>query len=71
MAPLDKKDTRRARRLTAAYADEETNPDDVPGLKTNPDGTFTLDENFYPLKAFVPEEICLGYLLKLFRDVLR
>ena len=32
------------------------------------DRTFTLDGNFYPLKAFILEGIYLGELYKVFRD---
>ena len=31
----------------------------------------TLDGKFYPLKAFIPEEIYLGSLSEIFWDVLR
>ena len=40
-------------------------------MKTNDDGTFTMDGNIYPLKAFVPEEICLWKLSKVFQDAHR
>ena len=43
----------------------------VAGLKINYDGTVTLDEKIYPLKAFIPEEIYLGKLSKVFRDASR
>ena len=33
----------------------------------NDDGTFTLGGKFYPLKAFVPEEIYLGGIPKVFQ----
>ena len=37
----------------------------------NYDGTFTLDGKFYPLKAFVTEEIYIGGLSKVFWDACR
>ena len=37
-------------------------------MKTNDDVTFTMDGNIYPLKAFVPENIYLGKLSKVFQD---
>ena len=45
--------------------------DEFPGLKTHDCETFTLDGNFYPLKAFVTEEIYLGSLYKSFWDTRR
>ena len=55
--PSDPKDTIRV----AAYSSTSKKVD---CLKTNDDGTFMLDEFFYPLKAFVPEEIILVISLK-------
>ena len=69
--PSDQKDTRYARRCTDDDAATAITSEDVPGLNTNPDGTFKLYENLYPLKAFVPEKIYLGRLPKSFRDVRR
>ena len=68
VAPLDHKDKQCARRPTAAADATATISKDVPGLKTNHCGTFTLDGKSYPRKAFVPEEIYLGRLPKFFRD---
>ena len=62
--PSNPKDTRRV-------ADTSSTSEGVSGLKTNDDGTSTLDGNVYPLKAFVPEEIYLGKLPKVFCDVHR
>ena len=68
---MDHKDTRRAWHCTGAAATTATTPKEVTSPKTNPDGNFTLDAKFYPLKAFVSEEIYLGYLPKSFHDVRR
>ena len=59
------KDTRYDQRRAAAAA-TSSNSEEFSGLKTNDDETFILDENFYPLKAFVPEEINPGKLSKIF-----
>ena len=68
--PSDKKDNRRDRFRSDAAANSSTS-EEVTGLKTNYDGTFTLDGKFYPLKAFVPEEIYLGKIPKVFWDAHR
>ena len=65
------KDTRSARSRTYATADTATTSEDDPGIKKNPSGTFTLGGKLYPIEAFVPEEIYLGLLPKLFRYVFR
>ena len=68
--PSDPKDTRSARCRAVVSATSSTS-DEVASLKTNDDGNFKLDGNFYPLKAFVTEEIYLGKLSKVFRGVRR
>ena len=40
-------------------------------MNMNDDRTFTLDGNFHPLKVFVPEEIYLGEIPKIFQDACR
>ena len=66
----DPRDTRHAqRRITSA--DTVSTSEEVSGLKTNDDRTFTLDGGFYPLKSFVPEEIFPGGIYKVFQDVRR
>ena len=45
--------------------------EEVSGLIMNYDVTFTLDGKFYPLKAFVPEEIYPVELYKVFWDACR
>ena len=40
-------------------------------MKTSDDRNFTLDINVYPLKAFVPKEIYIGKLSKVFRHARR
>ena len=57
--PSGLKDTIRA---TATSSTSEG----VSGLNINYDENFTLHGKFYPLKAFVPEEIYLGELPKVF-----
>ena len=57
------KDTRRVCSRDSAAATSSTS-EEVYGLKTNDDGNFMLDGKFYPLKAFVLEEIYLGKLSK-------
>ena len=52
----------RAWRRTDAANATATTPEQVPVLKTNTNGTFNLDGKFYPLKAFVTEDIYLGRL---------
>ena len=69
--PSYQKYTRRAQRCADTADTTSTNLEEVKRLKSNNDGTFTLDGNFYPLKAFVPEEIHLGKLLKAFQDMRR
>ena len=65
--PSDPKDTRRARRRAAA-ADTSSILEEVSVLKMDDDRNFTLDGKFYPLKAFIPEEIYLGEISKVFWD---
>ena len=40
-------------------------------MKTSDDRNFTLDVNLYPLKAFVPKEIYIGKLSKIFWNARR
>ena len=40
-------------------------------MKMNDNGTFTLDGKHHPLKTFLPEEIYLGKLCKVFWDARR
>ena len=68
--PSDPKDTKRARRRADA-ADTSSMLKEFSGLHTDDDGTFTLYGNSYPLKAFVPEEIYLGELSKVFWEARR
>ena len=70
-APSYQKDAWRTRICTAAAATTETTSEYYPGLKTNPNWTFTLDGKFYTLKSFVSEDIYLGRLPKSFCDVRR
>ena len=60
----DQKYTRCTRRRSDAASATSTNPEKVPGLKTNNYRTFTLYGEFYPLRGFVPEEIYLGKMAK-------
>ena len=69
--PSYQKYTRRAQRCADTADTTSTNLEEVKRLKSNNDGTFTLDGNFYPLKTFVREEIHLGKLLKAFQDMRR
>ena len=62
--PSNTNDNRRAAAISS-------NSEEVSGLKKNDDGTFTLDGKLYPLKEFVPEEIYLEKLPKLFRGACR
>ena len=66
----DSKDTRRAWCRSATAATSSTS-EEVSELKTNDNGSFMLDGKFYPLKAFVPEEIYLGKLSRVFWDAFR
>ena len=68
-SPSYHKGTRRAWRHAAATT--STNPEEVPGLKANNDGTFKVYGKFYPLKVFVPEDIYIGKLPKEFWDTRR
>ena len=43
-------------------ATAQSTSEELPGLKTNDDGEFTLDVKFYLLRVFIPEEIYLGKL---------
>ena len=43
---------------------DQSTSEEVPVLKTNDDRALTLDGKFYPIKAFVPEDIYLGRLSK-------
>ena len=61
----DPNDTR-STRYCAAVAATSSISEEVAGLKTNDDITFTLDGNFYPLNSFVLEEIYFGKLSKVF-----
>ena len=51
---------------TKHVAATSSTSEEVDGLKINDNGTFTLDENFYPLKAFILEGIYLGNIPKVF-----
>ena len=62
----DPKYIRCDQRRAAAAATSSTS-EEVYEVKTNDDKTFMLDGNFYPLKAFVPEEIYPGKLSKVFQ----
>ena len=68
--PYYPRDTIRAHCSSAAAATSST-LEEVFGLKTNDDGTFTLDGKFYPLKAFLPEEIYLRKISRVFWDAHR
>ena len=57
--PSDPKDTR-------CVAATSSTSEEIAGLKTNDDGTFTLDRKFYRIKEFVQEEIYLGKLSKIY-----
>ena len=57
------------RSRTSAADSTATIPEEVPGLKTNYDETFTVDGKYSPLKEFLPEEIYLGRLPKSFCDL--
>ena len=62
---------RSARHCTSdAGAATGTISEDELDLKTNTDANFILDGKFYPLKAFVTEEVYLGRLPKYLCDAL-
>ena len=64
VTPSNPKNTRR-RAANSSTAVEVT------GLNTNHDGIFALDGKFYTPKAFIPEEIYLGKISKVFWDARR
>ena len=70
VVPSDQKDKSRAWSCTAASSFAATTSEDVPGLKTNPYEALTIYGKLYPLKALVCEEIYLGRIPKLLRNVL-
>ena len=55
--PSEPKDTKWDRSHAATSATVSSTSEEVPGLKTNDDGTFTLDGRFYWFKVFVLEDI--------------